>query len=42
MKSIALILAFLVVLAIFAKDYSWRVRGAIVAGIVAMILLLMR
>lgn len=42
MKSIALIIGVLVVLAVVAKDYSWRVKGAIFAGILAMIFILMR
>jgi hypothetical protein len=42
MKSIALILGALVVLAIFAKEYSWRVKGLIFVSLVAMIIFLMR
>ena len=42
MKSIAVILGILVALAFVAKDYSWRVKGAILAGLVAMIIILAR
>lgn len=42
MKSIAVILALLVTLALVAKDYSWRVKGVIFAGLVAMIVYLVR
>ena len=42
MKSIAILLGVLVALAFVAKDYSWRVKGVILAGLVAMIVVLIR
>ncbi len=42
MKSIAIVLVALVALAFVAKEYSWRVKGVIVAALVAMIVVLMR
>lgn len=42
MKSIAVVLGVMVALAFVAKDFSWRVKGVLLAGLVAMIILLMR
>lgn len=42
MTSIAIVLGVLVALAFVAKDFSWRVKGVILAGLVAMIVVLIR
>lgn len=42
MKTIAVVLGGVLVLALFAREYNWRVRGLIIAGLIAMVILLMR
>ncbi|HZC04097.1 MAG TPA: hypothetical protein VE338_00495 [Ktedonobacterales bacterium] len=42
MKSIGVVLAVLVVLAMVAKDYTWRVRGLVLALLITMIILMIR
>ena len=42
MTTIAAMLGLLVALAFLAKDYSWRVKGIILAGLIVMVVLLMR
>jgi len=42
MVTTAVILGVMVTLALFAKTYSWRVKGVIAITLVAMIIVLMR
>ena len=42
MKSIGIVLGGLVFLAMFAKEYNWRVKGLALALLIAMIIVLMR
>jgi len=42
MKSIGIVLGSLVLLAMFAKDYNWRVKGLVFALLIAMIAVLIR
>ncbi len=42
MKTIAIMLAIILAIALFARDFNWRVRGLLFAALVAMTIVLIR
>jgi hypothetical protein len=42
MKTIAVMLAIILTIALFAREFNWRTRGLVFAALVAMTIVLMR